>query len=260
AQSITAWGRYYIRSVIRMVESERYEVLYGDTDSLFLKIKSERGLKRFLEKINATLPGVIKLELKDVYKRGIFIEAKTGFAAKKKYALLDKKGRLVIRGMETRRRDWAKIAKDTQEAVLEAILKHNSVKKAIEAVRERINALRKGKIKFDDIIIYTQLTKPLNQYEQIGPHVKAAQKALERGRPVGEGSVILYVITKGPGSISDKAEPAEDAKDYDPEYYIHHQVIPPALRILASFGVTEEDLLKERKEDQESLERFIKKK
>jgi len=258
AQSITAWGRYYIKHVIRFAQSRGFEVLYGDTDSLFLKIKDEKSVRKFLKDVNAMLPGIMELELKDIYSRGIFIEAKTGFAAKKKYALLDRKGNLVIRGMETRRRDWAKIAKDTQEAVLEAILKENSVEKAVEAVRRTIQALREGKIKMEDLIIYTQLTKPLSQYEQIGPHVKAARKALERGRPIGEGSVILYVITPGPGSISDRAEPAEDAKDYDPEYYIHHQVVPPAMRILAKFGIKEEDLLKEKPAGQISLEKYIK--
>jgi len=160
-----------------------------------------------------------------------------------------------MRGLETRRRDWANIAKDTQEKVLYAVLKNVSTQKAVDGVRETIYKLKKGAVNTDDLVIYTQLTKRINQYEAIGPHVAAAEKAIERGKLVGAGSTISYIITKGTGSISDRAEPAEDAKDYDPEYYIHHQVIPPALRILSGLGVTEEDLLKE----QSSLEKFIKK-
>ena len=78
---------------------------------------------------------------------------------------------------------------------------------------------------------------------------------MQRGEHVGAGSVIRYIITRGTGSISQRAEPADDAKDYDPDYYIHHQVIPPALRILAGLDVTEEDLLTEGS----SLRKFMEK-
>jgi DNA polymerase elongation subunit (family B) len=163
-------------------------------------------------------------------------------AAKKKYALLGEDGELVMRGMETRRRDWAKIARDTQERVLMAILKEKSREKAVNIVRDTVESLRKKKVSMDDLVIYTHITRPLSKYEQQGPHVKAARKLVQRGRPVGEGSTISYIITRGSGSISDRAEPAEDAENFDPEYYIYHQVLPPALRILSSLGVTEEDL------------------
>ncbi|MFQ5648274.1 MAG: DNA polymerase domain-containing protein, partial [Candidatus Aenigmatarchaeota archaeon] len=177
ARSITAWGRYYIKTVIGMAEKAGRDVLYGDTDSLFLKIKNKSEAKAFLKNVNKNLPGIMELEFKGMYKRGIFIEAKTGIAAKKKYALLDEAGNLIMRGMETRRRDWAKIAKDTQEKVLEAILKDKSVEKAMDIVNQTVRQLRKGQVDFDDLVIYTQLTKPLSQYEQLGPHVKAAKKA-----------------------------------------------------------------------------------
>jgi len=244
ARCITAWGRYYIKNVIKMAERAGFEVLYGDTDSLFLKIKSKAKAMSFLKDVNKRLPGIMELEFKGVYTRGIFIEAKTGIAAKKKYALLDEKGNLIMRGMETRRRDWAKIAKDTQERVLEAVLKGKSVEKAVDIVNQTVRAIRKGQVDLDDLVIYTQITRPLSQYEQLGPHVKAARKALQRGRPVGEGSVIAYIITRGAGSISDRAEPAEDARNYDPQYYIYHQVVPSALRILAGLGVREQELLR----------------
>ena len=254
AESTSSWGRNYIKEVIKKAESLGFEVIYGDTDSLFLKMRFKKNINEFLKKINEPLPGIMELEFKDLYKRGIFIEAKAGGAAKKKYALLDQKNKLFIRGLETRRRDWANIAKDTQERVLEAVLKDASPRKAVDIVRETIEKIKKGAVDTEDLIIYTQLTKSIKSYEQIGPHVAAAKKAIESGKPVGAGSVIRYIITKGSGSISDRAEPAEDAKDYDPEYYIHHQVIPPVLRILAGLGITEDDLLKE----QSSLDNFIK--
>ena len=95
-------------------------------------------------------------------------------------------------------------------------------------------------------------------YEQIGPHVVAAKKALSRGRPVAEGSVIAYVIAKGTGSISERAEPAEDAENYDPDYYANNQVIPAALRVLSGLGIGTEDLLSDG-EVQYSLDKFVRK-
>jgi len=259
AQSITAWGRYYIKNVIEMAEKAKFDVLYGDTDSLFLRIKRKGDANAFMEKVNRKLPGIMELEFKDVYERGIFIETKTGAIAKKKYALLEKDGDLVMKGMETRRRDWAKIAKDTQEKVLKAILKEKSVKKAVNIVHRTVHSLRRGDVNMDELVIYMQITRPLSEYEQLGPHVKAARKSISRGRPLGEGSTIAYVVTKGTGSISDRAEPAEDAENYDPEYYIYHQVIPSAMRILSGFDIDEDELVKGKMEKVPTLENFLKK-
>jgi DNA polymerase elongation subunit (family B) len=259
AQSITAWGRFYIKKVIAMAQRMKYTVIYGDTDSLFLKVKTKKSAREFLDKANKSLPGVMELDLEGIYSAGIFVLAKTGVAAKKRYALLDDSGKITIRGFEKVRRDWSPIAKDTQEGVLRAILKARSPEKAIELVRKNIERIEKGEVDMDELVIYSQITRPLNQYEQVGPHVVAARKAEERGRTIRPGTSISLIITRGPGSISSRAEPFEDAKDYDPEYYIKNQVIPAALRVLSSLGYTEEDLTGEARELQASLEGFFKK-
>ncbi|MEM5812639.1 MAG: DNA-directed DNA polymerase, partial [Candidatus Aenigmatarchaeota archaeon] len=259
AQSITAWGRFYIKQVIELANKMGYEVIYGDTDSLFLKVKSKSEAERFLEKANESLPGVMELEFRDLYQSGIFVSAKTGKAAKKRYALIDYKGNITIRGFEKVRRDWSNIAKETQERVLLAVLRDHSPEKAAQIVRNTIDDISSGKIEMEDLVIYSQITRPLSQYQQLGPHVLAAKKAQERGRPVGEGTTIAFIITKGTGSISERAEPAEDAKNYDPEYYIKNQVIPAALRVLSGLGYTEEDLLKGEKAEQKGIQDFLRK-
>ncbi len=261
AESITSWGRMYIKKVISMAEKMKYNVIYGDTDSLFVKIKTRKEARKFLEKVNSKLPGIMELDFRDLYESGIFVLGKTGLAAKKRYALIDKKGVITIRGFEKVRRDWANIARDTQENILKAILKDKSPAKAVRIVRRIIDNLKKGKVEFDDLIIYTQLTKPIEKYEQIGPHVLAAKKMRAKGMAVHEGSTIAYVITKGTGSISERAEPAEgaDVKDYDPDYYTNNQVIPAAMRVLSGLGYKEEDLLSKKRLEQVSLSKFVKK-
>ncbi|MFH0956951.1 MAG: DNA-directed DNA polymerase [Candidatus Aenigmatarchaeota archaeon] len=258
AQSITAWGRYYIHKVIGKAEKMGYEVVYGDTDSLFVKVSSGKDAKGLLDEINGTLPGAMALELQDVYPAGIFVPSKTGQTAKKRYALIDTDGEITVRGFELVRRDWSMIARETQEKVLLAILRDRSPKEALRVARKAVSAVEKEKAPIGKMVIRSQLTRPIKEYEQIGPHVVAARKSLARGRPVARGSLIAYVVTKGTGSISDRAEPAEDAQNYDPDYYVNNQVVPAAMRVLAGLGFTEDDILGGG-EVQYSLDRFVKK-
>ena len=258
AMSIAAFGRHYMQRVINFARENGFKVIYGDTDSLFLEDCGESRAKVLLQKVNETLPETMELEFDNVYKSGIFVPAKTGMTAKKRYALLDYNDKITIRGLERVRRDWCKIAKDTQENVLLAILKDKDPDKAIKIVQDIVEKTKKGEIEKKDMIIYTQITRPLEKYEQIGPHVAAARKYVTRGHSIKEGSVIGYVITKGSGSISSRAEPAEYAENYDPEYYINNQIMPAALRILHGLGISEEDVTKE-PPGQRSLDSFMKK-
>ncbi|MFH1229591.1 MAG: DNA polymerase domain-containing protein [Candidatus Aenigmatarchaeota archaeon] len=206
----------------------------------------EEKVQRFLSEINKELPGVVKLNLHGIYKRGIFMPRGAGpGTAKKRYALIDDKGVLTVRGLERVRRDWSDIAKSTQEKVLEFVLKKKDVDGAVKFVQGVIINLKQGKIPLKELTLYEQLTKPLAEYKAIGPHVAAATKIKEHGRPVSEGMIIMFVITKGKGSISERAEPIEnvDLKDVDADYYIHNQVVPAALRVLKVMGVSEERLL-----------------
>ena len=257
ADSSAAFGRFYIQKVIKEAEEEGFTVVYADTDSMFLKVRGslKAKVRKFLNKTNKLLPGIIELDLQGIYKRGIFIPRGVGpGTAKKRYAMMDEKGVLTIRGLEKVRKDWSNVAKDTQEKVLKLVLEKKDVNGAVKYVRSVIKDLNNGKIPLKELIIVEQLTKPLSEYKAVGPHVVAARKIKERGRPIGEGMPILFVIIKGKGSISERSEPFEDVelKDVDNKYYISHQIVPAALRVLAVMNVTEEELLGE------SLKNFLK--
>jgi len=202
--------------------------------------------KEFEKKVNKKLPGIIELEFRELYEGGIFVARKgEKRGAKKRYALIDKQGNLEIRGFETVRRDWCDLAKDIQHEVLRIILQEKNPDKAVNLVRDTVKRIKSGKATLEELTIYTQLVKPLSEYEAIGPHVKVAKKMKERGRPVGKGMIVEYIITKRSGSISDRAEPVEDVKegDYDPEYYVNHQVLPAAMRVLQALEITEQQVL-----------------
>lgn len=262
-----AWGRYYIGFVIEEARKNGFEIIYGDTDSLMVrrsekmsqtKIK-EMG-KKFEKMINNKLPGIIELELRDLYEGGIFVAREGGeVGAKKRYALIDCRGNLEVRGFETVRRDWCELSKRIQRQVLTIILREKNPAKAVQLVRDTIKKIKEGKVPLEELTIFEQITRPLSAYEAIGPHVKAAKKSKARGRPVGEGTVIGFVITRGSGSISDRAEPVEDVKpnNYDPDYYIGHQILPASMRVLKALGYTEQEVLSGK--IQKKLEGFLKK-
>jgi len=244
AESIAALGREYIHKTIREVENFGFKVVYGDTDSVYVikpkevdKEKIIDDANSFLKKINEELPEAMELEFEGFYPRGIFI-------TKKRYALMDEKGILIVKGLETRRRDWSNIAKETQNKVLNAILHEKNPEKAAEIVKGVVKRIRKGDVALRDLAINTQITKGLGEYVQPGPHILAAKKAMKRGYEFKRGDIVTYVVTKKGVSISDKARIIDfvEEGDYDAEYYINNQVLPAVLRILEALGYSEDEL------------------
>jgi DNA polymerase I len=211
--------------------------------------KIEEQVTELLSSINQNLPEDMELELEGYYDRGFFV-------TKKRYALIEE-GTIVVKGLELVRRDWAPVAKNTQHDVLEAILKDASPNKAKKIVKDVIKRLNSGSVDVSDLIIHTKLTKKPENYKQIAPHVIAAEKLRMHGIKVTSGSIIQYVITKGSEPISRRAQPAElmENKEYDPEYYIEHQVLPATLRILEAIGYSEEQIMNTEK--QTSLDSFF---
>jgi len=245
-ESTTAWGRHYIQETIRKAEKEGFRVLYSDTDSIMISFNpsEKEKLEEFQRSVNESLPRDMELELEGFYPRGIFVskkqEAEKG--AKKKYALIDAEGRIKIRGFELVRRDWSRVARDAQRAVLEILLKEGNVQKAIDFVREVVKKLKSGETPLEDCVIYTQLQKSTRAYEVKSPELSAVLKARKAGLVVPEGAVVGYVITRQGKSISEKAFLVEQAKDYDSDYYVNNQVMPAVLKILGALGVSEDDI------------------
>ena len=247
AASITAWARYYIQDVIEKAKKE-FNVVYSDTDSIAFTLgkKTEKDAVNFLQKINKELPSLMELELENFYPKGIFVSKKgEGKGAKKKYALIDRKGVMKITGFETIRGDWSLIAKEVQLNVLEIILKENDVEKAKKYVQNVISDIKNKKIPIKKMLIKTQLRLRVQDYKQIGPHVAVARRLKESGIYVSQGTNILYVITEGDGMIRDRAKLLKECRedDYDSSYYIENQVIPSVEKIFEIFDIKKEDLM-----------------
>ncbi|MBW3022829.1 DNA-directed DNA polymerase [Candidatus Woesearchaeota archaeon] len=262
ALSVTAYERNYIKDVIEKAKKEGFEVIYGDTDSVFLllKKKTKQDALRFKDKINLELPELMELDYEGLYPSGLFVAAKAKeYGAKKKYALLSEEGFIKIKGFETVRKNWSEIAKETQEKVLKTILEKGDVEKAFEYVKKVIHDLQDRKVPIEKTILRTQLQKNITAYESIGPHVAVAARMQKAGTDIGAGSIIRYVIVSGTGKIRDRAKTIDELnkdESYDPAYYIENQVVPAVETIFAVLGYKKEDLIADRK--QSSLKGFMK--
>jgi len=240
AEATAAWGRRMIMESIKIAKELELEIVYGDTDSLFVKHDPEK-IKILIRRIQDSLGLEIRPE--KTYKRILFTEAK------KRYCGLLPDGSLDNVGLEVIRGDWANVAKLTQERVLELILKEKSVEKAVEFVKSLIKDLREYKVPYRDLIIWKTLTRPVEKYKVNAPHIEAARILKRLGWGLTVGDQVGYVITQGSGRLYERAKPYVLAshREVDVEYYVKNQVLPAALRILSIFGVKKEDILSEQR-------------
>lgn len=236
AEATTAWGRSIIRNTIQRAKSAGLDVIYGDTDSIFVRYDQEK-----MEEFSKVIEEEVGLEIKPdkIYSRILFTEAK------KRYCGLLPNGQLDIVGLEVVRGDWAGVAKDIQERVLELVLKERSPSSAVKFVQKFISDLRDKRVPYRDLIIWKTVTKPAEEYAVKAPHVEAAKMLKKEGWDLMVGDKIGYVITTGSGRLYERVKPyiLASYEEVDVEYYVTNQIIPAALRILSLFNIKEEDLL-----------------
>lgn len=254
AAATAAFARKSIQDVIEKINKSRYNVIYGDTDSIaFLRgKKSEADILKFLKELNSQLPGIMELELEDFFKRGIWVTTRAGITgAKKKYALLNKDNKIKIRGFETVRRDWCKLSRQIQDQVLRSILAEGNEKKALEYIKEVIEKIKNRKIAKEEIIIRTQLKKPIEEYKAISPHVIAAKKMQEQEIPVTQGNLIEYYIAETREKkklVREKVKLPNEPGEYNIEYYLERQILPAVENIFQVFNIDINQLISKKKQ------------
>lgn len=235
AEAAAAWGRYTITRAIETARKMGLDIIYGDTDSVF--VKYDRGkTDRFVREVEAEMG--LEIRPDKVYRRVLFTEAK------KRYAGLLEDGSLDIVGLEVARGDWTELAKDVQEGVLGILLRDKDPEKAAAYVREEVSTLRAGKVPLRDLTIWKTLTKDPKEYAVRVAHVEAAKRLAEKGWEVTTGDKVGYVIAKGEGKLYQRAVPYAFAspEEVDLKYYEEQQILPSALRVLSMFKITEKQL------------------
>lgn len=255
ANTVTAYGRENIVFTKKLIEENfPVKVLYGDTDSMFIKT-TEEDLEQ-IEKLGQQISTFVteklsglELKFEKIFKTFLII-------AKKRYAGLSYErengnwvSKIEMKGIETVRRDWCLLTSETMLEVLNIILKEQDVKKATKHVRNVINELAKGRIPLEKLAIVKGVTKAIDDYEGMQPHVELAKKIMKRdpGRGSIYGERLEFVIVKGNQIMSKRAEdPAyvkEKGLEIDSQYYIENQLLPPLERIFEVCGVSSLELM-----------------
>ena len=165
--------------------------------------------------------------------------------AKKRYALLDEKGKITVKGLESRRGDWSKLAKNVQLDVLNNVLSEGGGEGALTIVQNIIKNIRCKKVDIEDLILSNKLTRNLDDYVAIGPQVAAGKLMAARGEDVGPGTVVNYIITEGNSKlVRDRVKLSDTVSidEIDEDYYIDKQVIGATYKILELFGYTEDQI------------------
>ena len=247
AGAITHTGHYLLKWCRDLFQENGWNVLYGDTDSLFLdahlpeEISPEEAIKKGHEicemvnqklsehlKIEFGLESQLELEFEKLYKKLLLPPARGSESRgrAKGYAgmILKTDGEeLQIVGMEAVRRDWTKLSHIFQRGLLTLLFKDAPATEMEQFIKDELEQIRTGQ-KDGQLIYRKALRKPVEEYTKTTPpHVKAA-----RLLPNPSG-VIQYVMTnQGPQPVGFQT----DSMDYT--HYIDKQ-IKPIVETIASF-------------------------
>jgi DNA polymerase elongation subunit (family B) len=133
--------------------------------------------------------------------------------------------------------------------VLNIILKEGDVKKAIAFVQGEVNNINGGTVDLNKLTVTKSITKGVDRYEGILPHIELAKKLRDRNpsEPPTAGSRISYIIIRGNQMLSKRAEDPDYIRDrglkIDSVYYVENQLIPPLERIFSVIGVDKGELM-----------------
>lgn len=256
--AITSFARETIKTTAKIIESMGYNVLYGDTDSVFVDSASDsvKKAEKIGNEITKKVNEHFRKEVKEKYDRECYLELEAdkmfkvlllptmrsgGGGAKKRYAGLLSDGSIKVTGLEIVRRDWTEIAKEVQQEMLDRVFHKRQVSKYIKRIVEEVRAGKHD----EKLILRKALRKDVDEYTKTTPpHVKAAKML-----PEIKSNIIEYYITvNGP-------EPVEMRKSkIDYEFYVEKQIKPIAQSILELYGMDFEDLF--RNSTQTSLSGF----
>ena len=194
AESTTAIGRHAITSVIEKCAEMGMEVLYGDTDSVFLKGPTEEQVEALIEWAEKELH--MDLDVDKVYRYVVFSERKKNYLG----VLTD--GTVDIKGLLGKKKHVPKFIKDVFRAVVEELTlveEPEDLKMAKERIKailkEHYQKLKNREFETADLALHVTLGKEPEKYTKTTPqHVKAA-KVLELIRPekLKAGDIISFV-------------------------------------------------------------------
>lgn len=220
AEATAAIGRYAFKQAVEKARSLGIQLVYGDTDSLFLKTHDKDKINEMVSWASEELG--LDLEFDKFYRYVVFSTRKKNYLGVTDASVVD------IKGLTGKKRHTPNFIKEAFETVLEK-LKSVSTEEDLEHAKKTIgdvlsswyHRLKKGDFKLEELAFHVMMSRGLERYEKTTPqHVKAAKKLEAMGRKVGAGDIISFVKTK----TKDGVEPLEyaDKSKVDVDKYIEY--------------------------------------
>ncbi len=199
AEATTAVGRYTIVETIEKCKSFGIDVLYGDTDSLFLKAPSRDQVQKVVEWAKTEFG--VDLDLDKEYRYVVFS------TRKKNYLGVQKDGKVDVKGLTGKKSHTPPFIKNLFYEILEILSKvqneqefAQSKTKIGDMISSYAKKLKSKQIPLTDLAFHVMISKSPSEYVKTIPqHIRAA-KLLEQIREIKKGDIIAYVkIINKPG-------------------------------------------------------------
>ncbi len=207
AEATTAIGRFTILETIKKCEEIGIEVLYGDTDSLFIKKPTDEQIHKVIEQ--AKKDHGVDLEIDKVYRYCVLSNRKKNYLGVTKSGTVDVKG---LTGKKSHTPPFIRKLFYELLDVLSTVQTIEDFEKAKLSITNKIATCAKKvelkEIPLQDLTFNVMISKAPSEYTKTVPqHIRAA-KLLESIREVKKGDKISYVkIINKPG-----VKPVELAK------------------------------------------------
>jgi DNA polymerase I len=242
AESTTGIGQYSIKQTINKAEELGVEVLYGDTDSVFLKNPTKDQMKEISDWSKKELD--LDLEEEKTYQFLALSERKKNYVGiYKDTKYTDIKG-LVAKKKNTP--DFIKKVFSELIEILKNITNNNEFLKAkdkiIEIVRSNLKKIGKSNtFNLEDYAINIALQKNIKSYTKVVPqHVRAAIELRDvTGKEFQKGETISFIKSKG--NIGAKALELAKLQDIDIKKY-KELLISALEQVLDALGITYEEI------------------
>lgn len=240
AEAVTLYGRHAIMRTVEMARELGLNVIYGDTDSIFVEDPDEERVEELIRRVRDELH--LDLDVDKVYRYVVLS------SAKKNYFGVLRDGAIDVKGFAGKKRNTPPFIRGVFFRVLEELSKIRT-REDFEGLRDRIiriereaeEALRNGDYEIGELAISVTLNKEIEEYSKTTPqHVKAAMKLLRNGYRVGKGYVIRFVKTRDELGAT-PVELVKSKKQVDVDKYI--ELMRSALsHIFEVMGISSDDL------------------
>ena len=217
AESTAAVGRYAMTRAIDESSRLGIDVLYGDTDSVFLAHPTGGQIDELTAWTDKELG--IDLDVDKIYRYAIFSRRK------KNYLGVYGDGSVDIKGLTGKKRHIPPLLKDAfleLTKILGGVQRPEEMPEAKKEIQDLVESVHQKLMdrEFDlnEIAFSVMLGRRLSSYQTNPQHVKAAKMLRDQGTPIDIGDIIRYVIT------TSDVKPVQMAsnRDVDINKYVEH--------------------------------------